>query len=228
MTFDNWIARSDQYRWWKKSQTTTWHGAKNPVNHGISYQTQLVSQISEPSTVSPRSARQGQLRFSIRETQVTLQSQQCLRHPDLTSDFKQRWTVEIWMIWVFPKIGVPQKGWFTMENPYKKSWLGGTPIFGNTHLLGISRDVKNTVGMTTLWIGTGCQKVVRLPVSMSMCLPTSCCLFANYVQPPKGLLSNPREIPSQNLSNSKCLVTKLLDHRFDASNHAQTNNMACR
>ena len=41
--------------------------------------------------------------------------------------------------WVFPKIGVPQNGWFIMENPWKiqLKWddLGGKPtIFGNIHL----------------------------------------------------------------------------------------------
>ena len=37
------------YCWWKKS-CTTWD-VKNPVNTGINYQAQLVSSISEPSTV---------------------------------------------------------------------------------------------------------------------------------------------------------------------------------
>ena len=40
-------------------------------------------------------------------------------------------------IWVFPKIGVPQNGWFILEHPIKMDDLGGKPtIFGNTHFEG--------------------------------------------------------------------------------------------
>jgi len=36
---------------------------------------------------------------------------------------------------VFPKIVVPQNGWFIVENPIKMDDLGRkNPIFGNTHI----------------------------------------------------------------------------------------------
>ena len=39
-------------------------------------------------------------------------------------------------IWVFPKIRVPQNGWYIMENPIKMDDLGGKPtIFGTPHML---------------------------------------------------------------------------------------------
>ena len=46
----------------------------------------------------------------------------------------------------FKKIGVPQNGWFIMENPIKTGWFGGTPIFGNIHLENESH------GIMTWWV----------------------------------------------------------------------------
>ena len=40
------------------------------------------------------------------------------------------------LIWLFPKIGIPQNGWFIMEIPIKMDDLGEKPtIFGNIHIV---------------------------------------------------------------------------------------------
>ena len=36
-------------------------------------------------------------------------------------------------MWVFPKIGIPQNGWFIMENPIKMDDLG-IPLFLETSM----------------------------------------------------------------------------------------------
>ena len=37
-------------------------------------------------------------------------------------------------MWVFPKIGVPQNGWFIMENPIKDGWFGGKTHYFRVHI----------------------------------------------------------------------------------------------
>ena len=54
---------------------------------------------------------------------------------DLLNDLRDFQQTLAFIIWVFPKIRVPENGWFTMETPIEMDDLGGTPIFGNTHIL---------------------------------------------------------------------------------------------
>ncbi len=48
-----------------------------------------------------------------------------------TKNLKMPWFFKIEFTWVFPKIGVPQNGWFIMENPIKMDDLG-VPLFLET------------------------------------------------------------------------------------------------
>ena len=56
--------------------------------------------------------------------------------------FRQVCVIILWSlkdVWVFPKIRVPQNGWFIMENPIKMGWFGGTTIFWKHPYRGVSQ-----------------------------------------------------------------------------------------
>ena len=52
-------------------------------------------------------------------------------------------TLEIFHKWVFPKIGVPQNGWFIMENPIEMHDLG-VPLFSETSKLDTPKEMGSS------------------------------------------------------------------------------------
>ena len=49
---------------------------------------------------------------------------------------------------MFPKIGIPQNGWFITENPMQ---MDGSIIFGNTHIMTLKLSKENTHPRKLTW-----------------------------------------------------------------------------
>ena len=81
--------------------------------------------------------------------------------------------------WVFPKIKVPQSGWFIMENPIKMDDLGGTIIFGNTQIyiyiyiyMGYNPLIRSPlIPSPTLDLGAGGPNMPSMPHFPSLATP---------------------------------------------------------
>ena len=98
--------------------------------------------------------------------------------------------------WVFPKIGIPQNGWFIMENPIKTDDWGGSAIFGNTHIflnemcLSCPRDQQGASSNSTkpglqIWNSSGFSDVF-LPILLGHVFPLKDTLHGTNISPFKG------------------------------------------
>ena len=58
--------------------------------------------------------------------------------------------------WVFPKIGVPQNGWFIMENPIKMGWFRGKTHYFRKHPGTLDRlqHPKSSIWLSKVSVGT--------------------------------------------------------------------------